>query len=463
MISAQNVKNNSYVILGLGRSGLSVAAALKAGGAKVLCLDDDPKYLKKAEELGFKCAIPDKVNWNEIDVLLVSPGISHHYPEPHHVVLSALENGVAIDNDIGVFFKSFGSLEWAKFNVTPKIIAVTGSNGKSTTSALIHHIIKFANRPSQLAGNIGKGVFDIEALSDGEVLILELSSYQTEVANSLTPDVAVFTNFTPDHLERHGGLGGYYAAKKRLFVSGCPDRSVIGVDEFEGQLLAQELSDHLHDDRIIRISTSRKLTDMGWTVFANKGFLSEYRKGKQVASIDLRKYSALPGAHNHQNACAAYAAARAIGIGPSVVEKAFFSFRGLPHRSQLVSEIDGIVFINDSKATNIDSAIKALLTFPNIRWICGGKQKEGDFSKINKALVNVQKAYVIGADSKSYSSQISCDYEICKTIDVAVKSAFRDAKKGDTILLAPAAASFDQFSSFEERGQAFEVEVNKLI
>jgi UDP-N-acetylmuramoylalanine--D-glutamate ligase len=202
---------------------------------------------------------------------------------------------------------------------------------------------------------------------------------------------------------------------------------------------------------------------MGWTVFANKGFLSEYRKGKQIASIDLRKYSALPGAHNHQNACAAYAAARAIGIGPSVVEKAFFSFRGLPHRSQLVSEIDGIVFINDSKATNIDSAIKALLTFPSIRWICGGKQKEGDFSKINKALVNVQKAYVIGADSKSYSNQISCDYEICKTIDVAVKSAFRDAKKGDTILLAPAAASFDQFSSFEERGQAFEVEVNKLM
>ena len=294
---------------------------------------------------------------------------------------------------------------------------------------MIHHIVTCANRPSQLAGNIGKGVFDIEPLSDGEVLILELSSYQTEVANSLTPDVAVFTNFTPDHLERHGGLGGYYAAKKRLFVSGCPDRSVIGVDEFEGQLLAQELSDHLHDDRIIRISTSRKLTDMGWTVFANKGFLSEYRKGKKIVSIDLRKYSALPGAHNHQNACAAYAAARAIGIGPSVVEKAFFSFRGLPHRSQLVSEIDGIVFINDSKATNIDSAIKALLTFPNIRWICGGKQKEGDFSKINKALVNVQKAYVIGADSKSYSNQISCDYEICNTMDMAVKSAFRDAKK----------------------------------
>ena len=463
MISAQNVKNNNYVILGLGRSGLSVAAALQAGGAKVLCLDDNPKYLKKAEELGFNCSLPDKVNWNEIDVLLVSPGIPHHYPEPHHVVLSAIENGVAIDNDIGVFFKSIGSMEWAKFNVMPKIIAVTGSNGKSTTSALIHHIVTCANRPSQLAGNIGKGVFDIEPLSDGEVLILELSSYQTEVANSLTPDVAVFTNFTPDHLERHGGLGGYYAAKKRLFVSGCPDRSIIGVDEFEGQLLAQELSDHIHDDRIIKISSSRKLTGMGWTVFASKGFLAEYRKGKQIASIDLRKCTTLQGTHNHQNACAAYAAVRAMGIGPREIEKAFFSFTGLPHRSQLVREIGGVVFINDSKATNIDSAIKALLTYPNIRWICGGQQKEGDISRINKALVNVQKAYVIGADSAGYSNQISCDYEICNTMDMAVKSAFRDAKKGDTILLAPAAASFDQFSSFEERGETFESEVIKLM
>ena len=165
-----------------------------------------------------------------------------------------------------------------KIQCDAKNYCCNGSNGKSTTSALIHHIVTCANRPSQLAGNIGKGVFDIEPLSDGEVLILELSSYQTEVANSLTPDVAVFTNFTPDHLERHGGLGGYYAAKKRLFVSGCPDRSIIGVDEFEGQLLAQELSDHIHDDRIIRISSSRKLTDMGWTVFASKGFWQNIEK-----------------------------------------------------------------------------------------------------------------------------------------------------------------------------------------
>ena len=462
MITAQNVKNISYAVLGLGRSGLSAAVALRAGGAKILCLDDNIDNLKIAEDLGFTCTVADKINWNDIDVLLVSPGVPHHYPKPHIVVSEAIENGVAIDNDIGLFFRSVGSPNWEKFESIPKIVAVTGSNGKSTTSALIHHILQCENRPSQLAGNIGKGVFDLEPLTDGETVILELSSYQTEVANSLTPDVAVFTNFTPDHLERHGGLGGYYAAKKRLFISGCPDRSVIGVDEFEGQLLAQELADHTHDDRIIKVSVSRKITNLGWNVFANKGFLSEYRRGKQVASIDLRKCTALQGPHNHQNACAAYAAVRTLGVGPRLVEKALKSFRGLPHRSQLVTEIDGVVFINDSKATNVDSAIKALETFSKVHWICGGEQKENDISRLNNALANVKKAYVIGTDTAKFSSQISCEFEISNTMDKAVKNAFKDAKDGETILLSPAAASFDQYSSFEERGKAFEHEITKL-
>jgi UDP-N-acetylmuramoylalanine--D-glutamate ligase len=291
---------------------------------------------------------------------------------------------------------------------------------------------------------------------------LELSSYQTEIANSLTPDIAVFTNFTPDHLERHGGIGGYYAAKKRLFISGCPDRSVIGVDEFEGKLLAQELADHLHDDRIIRVSVSRKITNLGWTIFANKGFLSEYRRGKQVASLDLRKCNSLKGSHNHQNACAAYAAVRSLGIGPHSVEKALKSFTGLAHRSQLVTEIRGVVFINDSKATNVDSAMKALETFPKIRWICGGELKEEDISRLNNVLTNVKKAYIIGTNTAKFSSQISCEFEICNTMDRAIKNAFKDAKNGETVLLAPAAASFDQYSSFEERGKAFEREIKKL-
>ena len=463
MIPAQNVKNASYVVLGVGRSGLSAAAALKAGGAKIWCLDDNINNLKKAESLGFICTVPDKINWDIIDVLLVSPGVPHHYPRPHVVVAEAIKNGVAIDNDIGLFFKSMGSADWPKYDAIPKIVSVTGSNGKSTTSALIHHILQCENRPSQLVGNIGKGVFDLEPLTDGETIILELSSYQTEVANSLTPDVAVFTNFTPDHLDRHGGIGGYFAAKKRLFVSGCPDRSVIGVDEFEGQLLAQELADHLHDDRIIRVSSSRRITNLGWTVFANKGFLSEYRKGKQVASFDLRKYSALQGSHNHQNVCAAYAAVRTLGVGPNSVKKALASFNGLSHRSQLVAEIGGVVFINDSKATNVDSAMKALKTFSQVRWICGGQQKEEDITRLNNVISNVKKAYIIGSDTTKFSSQISCELEICNTMERAVKTAFEDAIDGETILLAPAAASFDQYSSFEERGEDFLNEIKNLI
>ena len=463
MIPAQNVKNANYVILGLGRSGLSSAAALKAGGAKIWCLDDNMNNLKKAEGLGLNCTVPDKINWDKIDVLLVSPGVPHHYPQPHVIVAEAIKNGVAIDNDIGLFFKSIASADWPKYEEIPKIVSVTGSNGKSTTSALIHHILECENRPSQLAGNIGKGVFDLEPLTDGETIILELSSYQIEVANSLTPDVAVFTNFTPDHLERHGGIGGYFAAKKRLFVSGCPDRSVIGVDEFEGQLLAQELADHLHDDRIIRVSSSRRITNLGWTVFANKGFLSEYRKGKQVASFDLRKYSALQGSHNHQNVCAAYAAVRTLGVGPNSVKKALASFNGLSHRSQLVAEIGGVVFINDSKATNVDSAMKALKTFSQVRWICGGQQKEEDITRLNNVISNVKKAYIIGSDTTKFSSQISCELEICNTMERAVKTAFEDAIDGETILLAPAAASFDQYSSFEERGEDFLNEIKNLI
>jgi len=170
----------------------------------------------------------------------------------------------------------------------------------------------------------------------------------------------------------------------------------------------------------------------------------------------------LQGAHNHQNACAAYAAVRTLGIGPRSVEKALKSFTGLAHRSQLVTEINGVIFINDSKATNVDSAMRALETFAKVRWICGGEQKEEDISRLNNVLTNVEKAYVIGTDAAKFSSQISCEFEICNTMDVAVKKAFNDAKDGETVLLAPAAASFDQYSSFEERGKAFEQEIESL-
>ena len=387
--------------------------------------------------------------------LIVSPGIPHLYPTPNPVVAAALDAGVPVDNDIGLFFQSFATSEWNMFDIAPRIVAVTGSNGKSTTSALIHHVLEHAGRNSQLAGNIGRGVLDIEPAPSGGVVVLELSSYQTDLARSLTPDVAVFTNLSPDHLDRHAGMGGYFAAKRRLFAEGGPDRAVIGVDEQEGAFLAGQLSEAAVDDRVIRVSVDRKLTGPGWQVYARKGFLSEYRNGKQAASIDLRDVAGLPGSHNHQNACSAYAACRSLGLAPRLIEAAFHSFGGLPHRSQTIGQKGGVRFVNDSKATNVDSAAKALAAFKNVRWICGGLEKEGGLDGLAAPAASVRKAYVIGREAAGFAMQLNVEAEVCTTMEVAVAKAIAEAEAGDVVLLAPAAASFDQYDSFEKRGDDF--------
>lgn len=464
MIPVRGLSDARVAILGLGRSGLSAARALSAGGARPVCWDDNPEARARAEAEGFDCADLKRAGaFDDIARLILSPGIPHLYPAPNPVVVAALDAGVPVDNDIGLFFQSFATEEWSRFDTAPRVIAVTGSNGKSTTSALLHHIMEVAGRPAQLAGNIGRGVLDIDPPHDGEVIVLELSSYQTDLARSLTPDVAVFTNLSPDHLDRHAGMGGYFAAKRRLFAEGGPDRAVIGVDEIEGRFLAGQLSEGMADDRVIRVSVERKLTGPGWQVFARKGFLSEYRKGRQVASIDLRDIAGLPGAHNHQNACAAYAAARAVGIAPKMIETAFRTFAGLPHRSQLIAEAGGVRYVNDSKATNVDSAAKALTAFQNILWICGGLQKEGGLEALNAASGNVRKAYVIGREAAQFAMQLDVEAQVCTTMAAAVEATMADAAPGDVVLLAPAAASFDQYDSFERRGEDFIAQVKARL
>jgi len=456
MIPVQGMKGLRVAVLGLGRSGLSAARALRAGGAVPICWDDNPIARAAAEIEDFDCIELGKQGaFEDIARLIVSPGIPHLYPTPNPVVAAALRAGVPVDNDIGLFFQSFATSEWNGFEIAPRVVAVTGSNGKSTTSALIHHILEHAGRNSQLAGNIGRGVLDIEPACNGGVVVLELSSYQTDLARNLTPDVAVFTNLSPDHLDRHAGMGGYFAAKRRLFAEGGPDRAVIGVDEAEGLFLAGQLSEGAVDDRVIRVSVAGKLGGPGWNVFARKGFLSEYRNGKQAASIDLRDVAGLPGAHNHQNACSAYAACRALGIPPRVIEAAFHSFGGLPHRSQTIGEKDGVRFVNDSKATNVDSAAKALAAFKNIRWICGGLEKEGGLDGLASAGDTVRKAYVIGREAANFAMQLNVESEVCTTMAIAVSRAIAEAEAGDVVLLAPAAASFDQYDSFEKRGDDF--------
>ena len=465
MIPVAGYVGQSVGVLGLGRSGLSAARSLRAGGAEALCWDDNPDARAKAEAEGFECLdLGKEAVMSRLSALVVSPGIAHLYPEPNRVVAAALLAGVPVDNDIGLFFASLGSGAWVELDVPPRVVAVTGSNGKSTTSALIAHLIESAGKTAQLAGNIGRGVLDIDEPLSGDVIVLELSSYQTELARALTPDIAVFTNLSPDHLDRHHGMGGYFAAKRRLFAEGGPDRAVIGVDETEGMFLDNQLSAGQGDDRVIRISVERKLTGHGWNVYAKKGFLAEWRKGRQVASIDLREVKGLPGAHNHQNACAAYAVCRALGIAPRDIEQGFHSFKGLPHRSQLIAEAGGVAYVNDSKATNVDAAYMALRAFENIRWICGGLEKEGGLSGLTEALGSVKKAYVIGRVAAQFAMQLKgVEAEVCTTMEKAVEAAMREAEAGDVVLLAPAAASFDQYDSFEKRGEHFAAEVLRRL
>lgn len=456
MIPARGYEGQKVAVLGLGRSGLAAATSLSAGGALPLCWDDSAEIRARAEAAGHR--LHDLTRADALDgavALIVSPGIPHLYPHPNPVVARAMEAGVPVDNDIGLFFRSFAAGDWDHFDVTPQVVAVTGSNGKSTTSALIHHILAQAGRPSQLAGNIGRGVLDIDPASDGEVVVLELSSYQTDLARALTPDIAVFTNFSPDHLDRHAGLGGYFAAKRRLFAEGGPDCAVIGCDEPEGRYLANQLALGQEDYRVIRVSATARI-GFGWSVVARKGFLAETRKGRQAASIDLRAMPGLPGVHNHQNAGAAYAVARALGLAPRQIEAALASFTGLPHRSQFLGEKHGIRFVNDSKATNVQSAAMALAAFTHIRWLAGGLGKEGGLTGLGAGLDNVEKAYLYGHSAREFALQIGQTvHEVADTLDTAFLRAVAEAQPGDTVLLAPAAASFDQYPDFEKRGEHF--------
>jgi UDP-N-acetylmuramoylalanine--D-glutamate ligase len=464
MIAVQGYSGRRVGVLGLGRSGLATARALRAGGAEAVVWDDSDEARGKAAAEGFTPVdLTRDAAWDGLAALVVSPGIPHLYPAPHPVIAKALALGVPVDNDIGLFFRSLATADWDRMDSPPRVVAVTGSNGKSTTTALIHHLLRAAGRDSQMAGNIGRGVLDIEPPGEGGAVVLELSSYQTELARALTPDVAVFTNLSPDHLDRHGGQGGYFAAKARLFTLGGPDRAVIGVDEIEGRYLADALGEGAQDDRVIRISSGQKLEQFGWSVFARKGYLAEWRKGRQVASIDLRPIRGLPGAHNHQNACAAYAAVRSLGLSPREIEAGLASFEGLPHRSQLVAEIGGVRYVNDSKATNVDSAAKALQAFPRIRWIAGGLGKEGGIAALAPFLGPVVKAYLIGHSARDFALQIGAvPHEICETMERAVARAAAEAEPGETVLLAPAAASFDQYPNFEKRGEDFTARVRAL-
>jgi len=453
-------------VLGLGRSGLAAARALREGGAVPVCWDDNEGPRAKAEAEGFTVEdLTRERPFEDMAALVMSPGVPHLYPAPHPAAARAMAAGVPLDNDIGLFFAAM--TVWApeeddEGDADPRIVCVTGSNGKSTTAALIHHILKSAGRLSQLGGNIGRGVLDLDPPRCDETVVLELSSYQTELARRLAPDVAVFLNLSPDHLDRHGGMGGYFAAKRRLFEAGAPETAVIGVDETEGLYLRDRAA--LFAERVISISGARALKGEGWSVSFRKNHLAEWRTGKQAASFDLREAPALPGAHNGQNACAAWAACRALGLGPRQIEAGLRSYPGLPHRLEKLGEAGGVAFVNDSKATNADAAEKALLAFDRIRWIAGGVPKAGGIAPLAPLFGRVVKAYLIGEAAEAFAATLGeTPHEIAGDLAAAAARAAAEAQPGETILLAPACASFDQFASFEARGDAFRALAAELM
>jgi UDP-N-acetylmuramoylalanine--D-glutamate ligase len=453
MIPVRGYEGRRVGVLGMGRSGLAAARALRAGEAIPVCWDDGEKGRAAAQAEGF--AVEDLTReraWAETPALIVSPGVPHLYPEPHPAIAAAWEAGAVVDNDVGLFFRGLGMSD-----AEVKVVCVTGSNGKSTTTALIAHILRAAGRPVQMGGNIGRGVLDLDPPADGETFVLELSSYQIDLARALAPDVAVFLNLSPDHLDRHGGEGGYFAAKKRLFDLGAPRHAVIGVDDrFGAMLAAASLENPDTGEPVTRIAARRRLKGPGWSVSMSRNFLSEWRKGAQVASVDMRAMPALVGAHNWQNACAAWAACRALGLGPKPIEAGLRSFEGLEHRLQRVAEKGGVVFVNDSKATNADAAEKALLAYDRVRWIAGGVPKAGGIEPLRPLFDRVAKAYLIGQAAEAFATTLGdTPHEIAGDLPTAVARAAAEAQPGEAVLLSPACASFDQFADYEARGRTF--------
>ncbi|MFN3312790.1 MAG: UDP-N-acetylmuramoyl-L-alanine--D-glutamate ligase [Hyphomonas sp.] len=462
MIPITEYAGRDVAVYGLGRTGLSAARALKAGGARVHAWDDNEETRAKAEAAGIALSDINKRDWQTFAALVLSPGIPYKYPQPHRLVRMAEMTGVPVIGDIELFARAVQALPERS---RPKIVGITGTNGKSTTTALIGHILKQAGRDVRVGGNIGTGVLDLAALHSNAVYVLELSSYQLDLAKSLRCDVAVFLNLSPDHLDRHGGMDGYQAAKMRIFQNQtAKDFAVVGFDDLYSQSIAIGLSAR-GPQQVVQISSTYTL---GRGVSSVDGRLYDNQSGKAELVGKLTDCPALIGRHNYQNAAAAYAACRALNMDPATIMAGLKSFPGLPHRMEAVGEIEGIRFINDSKATNAQAAEQALRAFKNIFWIAGGVPKSDGIVPLAPLFPNVTKAYLIGQAEDAFSATLSGKVPVqrCGTLERAVEAALRDAKAAGTpdavVMLSPACASFDQFKDFEHRGDVFRSLVHAL-
>lgn len=419
MITTRAWSGKRYAVLGLARTGLATVDALIAGGAQVVAWDSNEAARDRVK--GATLADPLEIDLAGFDAVIVSPGVPLNR---HPIAEKARATGVPIIGDIELFAEARAALP------RHKVVAITGTNGKSTTTALIEHICRTAGLPSLAGGNIGLPILGRDPLAEGGIYVLELSSYQIDLTASLDSDVAVLLNITPDHLDRYDGFAGYAASKARLFSMQAMDHdAVIGIGDAASAEIARSLS-------------------------ARGPHLTKIAPG---VCMDQSRWPALQGKHNAQNALAAIAACEALGIEKASIDRALESFPGLPHRMERVGERGGVLFVNDSKATNADSTAPALSAYPRIHWILGGVPKSDELDACAPYFDHVVHAYTIG-DAAALFEGLLKDHlpvEQSGTLEAAVAAATANARPGDAVLLSPACASFDQFKDYEARGDAF--------
>lgn len=446
-------KEKSVAVVGLGRSGLATARALTEGGADVVVWDDNAEARQDAETHGYRLCPPGD---GEPRALILSPGIPLTHPEPHAAAKAARAAGIPIVGDIELLYRSCPDARY---------IGITGTNGKSTTTALLGHILKTCGARAEVGGNLGIPALDLDPLSNDGTYVLEMSSYQLDLIDTVAFDTAVLLNITPDHLDRHGGMDGYTAAKTRIFTDRPGDAvAIVGIDGLECLNIAERLE--RDGRRVVRLSVKKPVSG---GVFVEDGALIDAMDGPGKPVLRFADVPALPGLHNAQNIAAAYAAARLEGLKPEAITNAIASFPGLAHRLETVAERGGVRFINDSKATNAEAAATALASFERIYWIAGGREKDGGYAQLTPHLPSIAKAFLIGEAAASLAQALggSVPVEQCGTLDRAVQQAsalaMSEGVRGSVVLLSPACASFDQFPNFEKRGEAFSAAVRDFL
>ena len=443
-------------VLGLARTGRSACRALSESGARVWAWDDDPACRSAAAAAGIPIVDLEICNWARIDRLVLSPGVPLTHPRPHRLVRRARAHRVPVVGDVELLVEN---------QPERRIVGITGTNGKSTTTALIAHLLRRAGQGTQLGGNIGLPILDLWPTPVDDIYVLELSSFQLELSDHLRCAVAVILNVSPDHLERHGSLAGYVRAKRRILRNQrASDWAVLGVDDDHGRDLYEELAGRGRQRRL-PVAVGRAL-DRG--VYVIDGQLFDAVDGPAEAVIDLRPIASLRGAHNWQNAAAAYGAVRALGLGPEAIAAGLPQFSGLAHRLETVATVDGVQFVNDSKATNPEAAARALASFDQIYWIVGGRPKAGGLDAVLPWLDRVRHAYLIGEAAEGFAralaARVSCTRsdDLANALRQAAAAAWADRTGSPVVLLAPACASFDQFRDFEHRGDTFKRLVGEL-